>query len=63
MNAWEILGIEPTKDKKEIKKGNYSKPILLSNGMDDGIASFLIYANNEKKSVLAQDLGDCCDNE
>ena len=20
MNAWEILGIEPTKDKKEIKK-------------------------------------------
>ena len=22
MNAWEILGIEPTKDKKEIKKGS-----------------------------------------
>ena len=39
-------------DKKEIKKGSYSNPIL-----------FLIYANNEKKSVLAQDLGDCCDNE
>lgn len=50
-------------DKKEIKKGSYSNPILLSNGMDDGIASFLIYANNEKKSVLAQDLGDYCDNE
>ena len=50
-------------DKKEIKKGSYSKPILLSNGMDDGIASFFIYANNEKMSVLAQDLGDCCDNE
>ena len=30
--------------------------------MDDGIASFLIYANNEKKSVLAQDLGDCREN-
>lgn len=51
------------RDKKEIKKGSYSNPILLSNGMDDGIASFLIYANNEKKSVLAQDLGDYCDNE
>lgn len=50
-------------DKKEIKKGSYSNPILLSNGMDDGIASFLIYANNEQKTVLAQDLGDCCDNE
>lgn len=50
-------------DKKEIKKGNYSKPILLSNRMGDGIASFLIYANNEQKTVLAQDLGDCCDNE
>lgn len=50
-------------DKKEIKKGSYSKPILLSNRMGDGIASFLIYANNEKKSVLAQDLGDCCDSE
>ena len=49
-------------DKKEIKKGNYSNPILLSNGMDDGIAS-LIYANIEQKTVLAQDLGDCCDNE
>lgn len=50
-------------DKKEIKKGSYSKPILLSNGMGDGIVSFLIYANNEQKTVLAQDLGDCCDNE
>ena len=50
-------------DKKEIKKGNYSKPILLSNRMGDGIASFLIYANNEQKTVLAQGLGDCCDNE
>lgn len=50
-------------DKKEIKKGSYSNPILLSNGMGDGIASFLIYANNEQKTVLAQDLGDCCDNE
>ena len=50
-------------DKKEIKKGSYSNPIRLSNGMDDGIASFLIYANNEQKTVLAQDLGDCCDNE
>lgn len=50
-------------DKKEIKKGSYSKPILLSNRMGDGIASFLIGANNEQKTVLAQDLGDCCDNE
>lgn len=50
-------------DKKEIKKEAIPSSILLSNGMDDGIASFLIYANNEKKSVLAQDLGDCCDNE
>lgn len=50
-------------DKKEIKKGSYSKPILLSNRMGDGIASFLIYVNNEKKSVLAQDLCDCCDSE
>ena len=43
-------------DKKEIKKGSYSNPILLSNGMGDGIASFLIYANSEQKTVLAQDL-------
>ena len=48
-------------DKKEIKKGSYSK--LLSNRMGDGIASFLIYANNEQKTVLAQDLCDCCDSE
>ena len=50
-------------DKKEINKGSYSNPILLSNGMGDGIASFLIYANSEQKTVLAQDLCDCCDSE
>ena len=50
-------------DKKEIKKEAIPSPILLSNRMGDGIASFLIYANNEQKTVLAQDLGDCCDNE
>lgn len=50
-------------DKKEIKKEAIPSPILLSNGMGDGIVSFLIYANNEKKSVLAQDLCDCCDSE
>jgi len=26
------------------------------------LAAFFIYANNEPKSVLAQDLGDCRDN-
>lgn len=50
-------------DKKEIKKEAILTPFCYQTEWDDGIASFLIYANNEKKSVLAQDLGDCCDNE
>ena len=45
--------------RKMIKNYGYFIALHINNWSG---GSILIYANNEPKSVLARDLGDCCDN-